>query len=116
LPDRISDVVVLVSVGYSLREVPWAVDLGWCAALLAVLTAYIRVLGGSLGMPQDFSGPMAKPHRMAVLTVACVFSIVEALLHHRGNVLAAALVIVAAGSLVTFVRRGVHLIRWLEGH
>ncbi len=57
---------------------------------------------------------MAKPHRMAVLTAAALLSIVEILLHYRGNVLMAALVIVAAGSLITFARRTVHLIRWLE--
>jgi phosphatidylglycerophosphate synthase len=115
LPDRISDVVVLVSIGYALPGFRLARELAWSAALLAVLTAYIRLLGGSLRMPQDFSGPMAKPHRMAVLTLASLLSIVETLLHYRGNVLMAALVIVAAGSLITFIRRTVHLIRWLEG-
>jgi phosphatidylglycerophosphate synthase len=115
LPDRISDVVVLVSIGYSLPEFPFARELAWLAALLSVLTAYIRLLGGSLNMPQDFSGPMAKPHRMAVLTLAAILSIVESLLHYHGNVLMLALVIVAAGSLITFMRHTVHLIRWLEG-
>ncbi|MBZ5608778.1 MAG: CDP-alcohol phosphatidyltransferase family protein [Acidobacteriia bacterium] len=114
LPDRISDVVVLVSIGYSLAEFRYARELAWSAALLAVLTAYIRLLGGSLRMPQDFSGPMAKPHRMAILTVAALLSIVEALLHYRGNILMAALVIVAVGSIITFARRTAHLIRWLE--
>jgi phosphatidylglycerophosphate synthase len=115
LPDRISDVVVLVCIGYSLPEFRFARELAWSAALLAVLTAYIRLLGASLNMAQDFSGPMAKPHRMAVLTVAALLSIVETLLHYRGNVLMVALVIVAVGSLITFVRRTAHLIRWLEG-
>ena len=39
--------------------------LGWLGALAAAVTAYIRVLGGTLGLPQDFRGPLAKPHRMA---------------------------------------------------
>ena len=38
--------------------------LGWAAAVLALLTAYIRALSGSLGLPQRFLGPMAKQHRM----------------------------------------------------
>ena len=42
--------------------------LGWLGALAAAVTAYIRVLGGSLGLPQDFRGPLAKPHRMVVMT------------------------------------------------
>ena len=46
--------------------------LGWLGALLAALTAYVRVFGGSLGFAQDFRGPLAKQQRMAVLTVACV--------------------------------------------
>jgi hypothetical protein len=39
---------------------------------LAVVTAYIRVFGGALGFALDFRGPMAKQHRMAVLTVGCL--------------------------------------------
>ena len=37
----------------------------------------MRVLAGSLGATQRFSGPMAKPHRMAVLTAACLLSLIE---------------------------------------
>ena len=65
-PDRIADSLVLVAVGYA-AGMPW---LGWLAALLAALTAYVRLFGGSLGQPQSFRGPMAKQHRMAVVTVA----------------------------------------------
>jgi hypothetical protein len=41
------------------------------------VTAYIRVLGGTLGLAQDFRGPMAKQHRMATLTVGCLLAIGE---------------------------------------
>ena len=54
-------------------------------ALAAAVTAYIRVLGGSLGLPQDFRGPMAKPHRMAVLTIACVLGAFELVLPSRAR-------------------------------
>ena len=57
-----------------------ASTLGWCAAVLAVLTAYVRVLGGSLGVTQHFIGPMAKQHRMFTLTIATLLSAVETLL------------------------------------
>jgi len=40
------------------------------AAALAILTAYVRVLGVSVGTPQYYLGPMAKQHRMAALTAA----------------------------------------------
>ena len=35
---------------------------------------YIRALGGSLGLEQDFVGPMAKQHRMFVLTLGAIVS------------------------------------------
>jgi len=114
LPDRISDVVVLVPIGYALPNLPWARELAWSAALLAVLTSYMRALGASLNMPQDFSGPMAKPQRMFVITAGCLLSCLEVLGHRSGNVMSLALVIVAIGSLITVVRRTLRLIRWLE--
>ncbi|KZC34744.1 CDP-diacylglycerol--glycerol-3-phosphate 3-phosphatidyltransferase [Rhodanobacter sp. FW510-R12] len=70
LPDRLTDSLFLVALGYAIA-LPW---LGWLAALLAALTAYIRVLGGALGHAQDFRGPMAKPHRMWLLGVALVLA------------------------------------------
>jgi phosphatidylglycerophosphate synthase len=57
IPDRVADSLFIVAAGYC---ADWP-SLGWCGALLAALTAYIRVLGGSLGLAQDFRGPMAKP-------------------------------------------------------
>lgn len=100
-PDRIADALFLVALGHAAGE-PW---LGWLCALLAALTAYIRVTGGSLGLPQDFRGPMAKPHRMAAMTVACLLGPVEAYwLGSRGCLLAAAWLI-ALGSALTCVLR-----------
>src|SRR5688572_1029373 len=60
VPDRLADSAFIVALGYA-AGIPW---LGWLGALLAALTAYIRTLGGALGLVQDFRGPMAKPHRM----------------------------------------------------
>jgi phosphatidylglycerophosphate synthase len=70
LPDRLADGLFLVGAGYgaSLAGVAWAADAGWAAAVFAILTAYVRELGRGLGQAADFSGPMAKPHRMALLT------------------------------------------------
>lgn len=61
-PDRIADSIILVAIGYAAG----CPSLGWLAALLAALTAYVRVFGGAVGLPQSFQGPMAKQHRMAV--------------------------------------------------
>ncbi len=113
LPDRISDVLILVAAGYSLApSIPAGPALGVAAAFLAVLTAYVRVLGGAAGLPQDFSGPMAKPHRMAVLTAASLLSALKP--SHAPYILAAALVIVALGSLATLIRRTARIVSRLE--
>src|SRR5262245_35071406 len=100
-PDRLADVLIIVAAPYALSWPAWGSLLGWVAAMLAVLTAYVRVLGRSLGLPQDFSGPMAKQHRMALLTAACLGSIVEGLsFGSRSWVLGVGLVVIAVGSLL----------------
>lgn len=99
LPDRLADSLFLVALGYAIA-LPW---LGWLAALLAALTAYIRALGGALGQTQDFRGPMAKPHRMWLLGAALV--LVALLPAWRQPVLLATAVIIAAGSALTCVTR-----------
>src|SRR5271166_1361766 len=60
LPDRVSDSVLFVALGYA-SGLPW---LGWLAALLAALTAYIRLFGAALGFAQGFlrSHGQAAPH------------------------------------------------------
>jgi phosphatidylglycerophosphate synthase len=109
-PDRVADLAILVGAGYSLTAFAWGRELGWLAGVLAVLTAYARLLGASIGTPQYFFGPMAKPHRMAVMTVACVLSTFEPLVHWRGEVVAAALIVIIIGSLATLVRRTARII------
>jgi phosphatidylglycerophosphate synthase len=105
VPDRFADVVIIVAAGYAIVW-DWGGPLGWAAASAALLTAYVRVLGGALGARQHFLGPMAKPHRMAVLTAACLLSLVElAAAEFEGLLLAVALGVVLAGSLATFARR-----------
>ena len=101
LPDRLADSAFIVAAGYA-AGVAW---LGWCGALLAITTAYIRALGGALGLPQDFRGPMAKPHRMAVLTAACLLGAVEGYLWRSHHALRAALWVIAGGALLTCVTR-----------
>jgi phosphatidylglycerophosphate synthase len=118
LPDRIADVAVLVGLGYAPAGLPW---LGYVAALAAVFTAYIRVLGVSLGAPADFSGLMAKQFRMHVVALSallCAAAIsigaaYEAVLGSLG-VPAIALVVIAIGGVTTSLRRLVHLVARLR--
>ncbi|KAA3642449.1 MAG: CDP-alcohol phosphatidyltransferase family protein, partial [Proteobacteria bacterium] len=77
VPDRLADVIIIVSLGYAVGDISYAVVLGWLAGVLSVMTAYVRTLGASLGAPISFIGPMAKQHRMALVTFACLLTIIE---------------------------------------
>lgn len=115
LPDRIADVLLLAAAGYATASVAvtsgtygidWGVLAGWSAAVLALLTAYVRTLGAAQGVKNFFNGPMAKPARMWVLVLACLGSILEVGLGiTRGWVLLVALVVIAVGSLLTVILR-----------
>jgi phosphatidylglycerophosphate synthase len=105
LPDRLADVVILVGAGYAVREIPFVPILGWAAAVAAVFTAYVRVLGGSLGLTQHFTGPMAKQHRMFTLTMAALLAAAEAFADGSARAIPAGLAVIIAGSLATAVRR-----------
>ncbi|HEX8045445.1 CDP-alcohol phosphatidyltransferase family protein [Rhizobium sp.] len=109
-PDRVADILIFAGVGYGIA-MP---GLGWAAAAFAVLTAYVRELGRATGNPSDFGGPMAKQHRMAVITAAALVSILEVLWNGGTWVLTIALWIVAVGAAVTALRRGLNLIRQLK--
>ena len=117
LPDRIADALLLVGAGYAAATMGmfFAAGLGWLCAALAVLTAYVRELGHGLGFPADFSGPMAKPHRMAALTLTCLVAAIEPLWDWRGQAMTIGLTIIAALTAFTVGRRTAHLARGLGG-
>jgi phosphatidylglycerophosphate synthase len=116
LPDRVADVLLLAGAGYGARTagLHGADAFGWIAAVLAVMTAYVRELGRGLDQPADFSGPMAKQHRMAALTATCLVSAAEPLWGGTGQMLLVGLLVIAAGTLVTVVRRTRTLVRGLR--
>ncbi|MGE3772381.1 MAG: CDP-alcohol phosphatidyltransferase family protein [Gammaproteobacteria bacterium] len=109
LPDRLEDSVLLVAFGQA-AGLLW---LGLLSALLAAITAYVRVLGGTLGFAQDFGGPMAKPHRMAALTAISLLACIEAHWWGSTQVLVLGLGLVALGTAWTIVRRTRQLARRL---
>ena len=113
VPDRIADIAVLVGLGYAPGGAPW---LGYVAALAAVFTAYVRVLGVSLGAPADFSGLMAKPYRMQTVALASVICAAATLIGASYETVigsfgvpALALAVIAFGSITTSLRRLIHL-------
>lgn len=116
LPDRIADVLFLTGAGYYAAGagVAEATPLGWAAAVLAVMTAYVRELGRGLGLPADFAGPMAKPHRMAALTVTCVVSALESQWGWSGQAMTIGLGVIVLGAVVTVARRTLTLAKRLK--
>jgi phosphatidylglycerophosphate synthase len=110
-PDRVADILILAGAGLGAGNPA----LGFAAASIAVFTAYTRELGRATGAPSDFSGPMAKPHRMAVMTGGAVLATVEQILPLTpGTILVAALWIVTLGAGLTVLRRAVRLVSWLK--
>ena len=101
VPDRLADVLILGGAGCAAGSM----TLGWVAAIAALFTAYVRQLGGALTGAQLFIGPMAKQHRMFTLTVAAVLAAIEAAAGAPARIVAAALAVITAGSLVTAWRR-----------
>lgn len=110
IPDRLADCLLIVPLGFVVGA-PW---LGWSGALIAVLTAYIRLLGGSLGLPQDFSGIMAKQKRMAALTVGLIAQAVEIEFFGSHYSLIAAATVIAVGGLFTCLTRTINIARRLD--
>ena len=110
-PDRVADVLILVGAGYSGAGDPGVVKLfqviplGWCCAVTAVWTAYIRVLGAALTGKHDFRGPMAKQHRMAVLCGGALIELIQHLTGHERWGILIALTVIFVGGLWTCWRR-----------
>ena len=112
VPDRIADVGILAGAGFCAWEQPWGIHLGWLAAALAVMTACIRMQGAALTGKHDFRGPMAKPHRMALITAICV---IGAILPAMTDWFLWALALMVAGETVTLARRLTGIAAILKG-
>ncbi len=115
LPDRFSDAVTLLGLGFSGGFSGIGPTLGWAAALLAAIVAFTRVLGVQAGASAYYCGPMAKTARMVVVVVACVGLSGELLAGLPQRSAAVGLGVIVAGCLVTIARRSVLIVRELEG-
>jgi phosphatidylglycerophosphate synthase len=117
-PDRLSDVVVCLGVGYGLQHVlSWGADLGWAAALLCVGTAYVRMLGLACGVSEPRQGPMARVQRMHWLSLAAVLAAVALPLQFAvaaATILVATLALLIGGAALTIVMRLRAIVRELE--
>lgn len=108
LPDRVSDVLIFVGVAHSGWMNP---IIGYWAAIFALLTAYVGLLGQAVGGQREFSGVMSKPWRMVALhagawsTLACVWWNDGSTRFLRLTILDWACLIVVAGCLQTMTIR-----------
>ncbi len=109
VPDRISDAAVFIGAGFA-----WGgnVTLGYIATILAIFTAYVRAAGKIAGAPNEFCGPMAKQHRMLVITLICVYAAVTprswqiiTLNNSQIGVMTLGLIVIVLGCVITVVRR-----------
>src|SRR5436853_2818085 len=109
VPDRVSDAAVFIGTGYA-----WGgnVALGYIATILAIFTAYVRAAGKIAGAPNEFCGPMAKQHRMLVITVACLYSVIvprswQMITFNDSQIglMALGLVVIIVGCVITVIRR-----------
>lgn len=109
VPDRVSDAAIFIGAGYAFGGIP---EFGYLATVVALFVAYVRAEGKVGGAPQDYCGPMAKQHRMAVLTVAAVLAAIlpatwqeEVVAATKLGVVAWALLAIVVGGVITAIRR-----------
>ena len=89
--------------------------MGWLASILAIMTAYIRVLGASMQQGHDFGGPTAKQHRMFILNLGIIAAIIEkSLTHFVTYSMAFALFFICIGSFLTVIARMLRLAKKLR--
>src|SRR4029453_5128088 len=109
VPDRISDAAVFIGAGFA-----WGGNftLGYIPTILAIFTAYVRAAGKIAGAPNEFCGPMAKQHRMLVVTLICVYAAItprswQMITFNNSQIglMTLGLVIIITGCVITVIRR-----------
>ena len=109
VPDRVSDAAVFIGAGFAFGG---NVTLGYAAAILSIFTAYVRAAGKIAGAQNEFCGPMAKQHRMLVITIMAIYATVVPqswLVIRAGTgeigLMSIGLAIIVVGCVVTVFRR-----------
>lgn len=108
IPDRFSDILFFVGIGFAANDMTLALAL----SVLAVLLSYVREFGHGVDGVMDYVGPMAKPQRMALTTFALllaslvtVLPVIKTLGLTSSGVLSLALWLMVFGCVVTLIRR-----------
>jgi phosphatidylglycerophosphate synthase len=109
VPDRVSDAAVFIGAGFA-----WGgnITLGYIATILSIFTAYVRAAGKIAGAPNEFCGPMAKQHRMLVITLVCLYSAITPRSWQmitpddsQFGLMTLGLAVIVAGGVITIIRR-----------
>ncbi|MFN3209794.1 MAG: CDP-alcohol phosphatidyltransferase family protein [Roseovarius sp.] len=109
-PDRAADLLILSGAGLATGQLA----LGLLGGGLAIATAYLRELGRAEGLPPDFSGPFAKPQRMAALTAGSLLAAMELALFQTRYTLLLALIVTVLGTGYTAFARSARIVRLLR--
>src|SRR2546421_9553855 len=118
IPDRVSDAAVFIGAGCA-----WGgnVALGYIATILSIFTAYIRAAGKIAGAANEFCGPMAKQHRMLVITLICLYSAIaprswQMITFNDSQIglMTLGLVAIVVGCVITVFRRVSHITQALK--
>jgi len=112
VPDRISDVAIFIGAGFAAASSP---HLGYAAAILALLVAYMRALGNQMGVIGLFIGPMSKQQRMFAIVIICLFYASAPAAWQSLPLLIWGLWIISLGALVTLIRRIRRIVKELNG-
>lgn len=104
-PDRIADTVILVGFALVDRNDQVLMTIAVAASFFAAMTAYTRVLGAAIGTKHYFSGPMAKQHRMALLSFTVILLPVLSGSFSTGTTIKIVLGVICVGCVLTVVRR-----------
>jgi len=116
LPDRISDVLIFAGVAHSGLCHPFG---AYWVAILALLVAYVGMMGQALGVQREFSGWMSKPWRMvaesagALITLG-LLSAGASIAYGGWTVLDATHFVILAGCVQTIAIRLARILRALR--
>jgi phosphatidylglycerophosphate synthase len=110
IPDRLSDIAILIGAGHAVGGNP---VLGYLAALTAVFVAYLRAEGKVAGAAQQYCGPMGKPGRMVVILLITLYCGLTPgswqpavrIGNHDFGPMALGLMVIVVGGVVTAFRR-----------
>lgn len=107
VPDRISDIALMIGAGFAIGGNP---TLGYLTAIAALFIAYVRVAGISMGTPAFFGGLMAKQPRMfSIAGVSAWLALAPATWHPSVGgaygLMTICQVVILAGSVQTIIVR-----------